>query len=175
VVFPIELIEVDLREDTDKDAYIVCIDDLQPKAGFGLQQIVAPKELMKEYVDVEQVPSLLHVSFTTVNYNIGFSIEKVTNVKLAGGEWQELDNTAFERYSLCDSHLKQISKTLLVTTPGVYKIIWHNSYSFLKAKTVKYRIRLLTTPTKTQAISLEDLLSIGSLNQEDLVIFKRMR
>ena len=83
VVFPIELIEVDLREDTDKDAYIVCIDDLQPKAGFGLQQIVAPKELMKEYVDVEQVPSLLHVSFTTVNYNIGFSIEKVTNLKLS--------------------------------------------------------------------------------------------
>jgi len=109
-----------------------------------MQQIVAPKELLREYVLVESVPALLHVSFTTVNYNIGFSIEKVNSVKLLNGDWTEQDNKAFLRYSLYDSHLKQISKTMLVTEPGVYKIIWHNSYSYLKAKTLKYRLRVLS-------------------------------
>lgn len=121
------------------------------------------------------MPSLLHVSFTTVNYNIGFSIERVGHVKLVNGDWQELDNTAFERYSLCDSHLKPISKNLLVTTPGVYKIVWHNSYSYLKAKTVKYRIRVLSEPSASKLIGLEDLLTQGELTPDEVAIFKRMR
>jgi hypothetical protein len=106
VVYPIALIDTDLRKDTNKHAHISTLNSLELKAGFNLQQIVAPKELLKEYVSVENAPSLLHVSFTTINYNIGFSIERVGTVKLVNGEWQEQANTAFERYSLCDSHLK---------------------------------------------------------------------
>jgi hypothetical protein len=117
------------------------------------------------------VPSLLHVGFTTVNYNIGFSIERVSQVKLINGEWQEPANTAFERYSLCDSQLKPISKTLLVVTPGVFKIVWHNSYSYLKAKTVKYRIRVLSIPVESKSSQLEDLLSQGELTPVEMVLF----
>lgn len=71
----------------DNDAHVISQEDLQIKSGYSLQQIVAPKELLKEYVVVDSVPSLLHVSFTTINYNIGFSIERVGQVKLANGEW----------------------------------------------------------------------------------------
>lgn len=125
---------------------------------------------------VDTVPSLLHVSFTTINYNIGFSIERVGSVKLVQGDWQETSNTAFERYSLCDSHLKLISRTLLVTLPGLYKVVWHNSYSYLKAKTIKYRIRVLTKHSGKETISsLEDLLTQGSLSDIELLSFHRMR
>lgn len=167
VVYPISLLDTDLKKS------VAASQDIQLKS-FTLQQIVAPKELLKEYVAVDQ-PGLLHVSFTTVNYNIGFSIERVGAVKLVAGEWQESSNSAFERYSLCDSHLKPISRTLKVTQPGIYKVVWHNSYSYLKAKTVKYRIRVLTEPVARKPSKLDDLLTQGSLSETELELFRKMR
>ena len=54
-----------------------------------------------------------------------------------------MNNEEIVRYSLCDSHLKPISGSILIPKPGVYKVIWHNSYSYMKAKVLRYRLRVL--------------------------------
>lgn len=134
-----------------------------------------PKDSVKQYVVIEKPNSMLHYSFTTLNYNIGFSIEKVGSLKLVNGEKQEKGNKAFVRYSLCDSHLKPISNTLLVKEPGVYKIIWHNSYSYIKSKTIKYRLRVLspmaeqTAPVTSTASRAPTTASMGSITLDSLV------
>ena len=170
-VFNVELL---FSNEINEDESIE-LNDVQIKSGYSLQQIVAPKEVLKEFIAVYNAPAILHVSFTTVNYNIGFSIERVGSLKLANGQWQEQENQAFERYSLCDSHLKPISKNLLINKPGLFKIIWHNSYSYLKAKTVKYRIRVLTQASDEKSVKLKDILSVGDLNQEEMVMFQKLR
>ena len=91
-------------------------------------------------------------------------------MKLVQGGWEELSNEEVVRYSICDSHLKPISGSVLLTKPGVYKAIWHNSYSYLKAKTLKYRLRLLERKDQAEAATsdhLEDLFLINELNERE--------
>jgi len=83
-------------------------------AGFSVQSNVPNKASIAEYVNIPVVNSLLYFRFTTLDYNIGFSVEKVGQIKMAGGARMEANNQAFVRYSLCDSHLKPISKTIQI-------------------------------------------------------------
>ena len=80
-----------------------------------------------------------------------------------------MGNKAFVRYTLCDSHLKLYSKTLRVSEPGIYKVVWHNSYSYIKPKVVKYRLRVLSplSAEPKKASSVDELLSCGSLTPEE--------
>ena len=80
-----------------------------------------------------------------MEYNIGFSIERVGSVKLSplNGVWEEVNNEETLRYQMHDSHLKNIGGTILLQKAGLYKIIWHNSFSYMKPKTLRYRLRVL--------------------------------
>ena len=73
------------------------------------------------------------------------------------------------RYSICDSHLKPISGSVMLVKPGVYKAIFHNSYSYLKAKQLKYRLRLLDRKDTDSAeeASMEDLFTVNELNEKE--------
>ena len=51
------------------------------KSGFQLAKVVAPKHNFVEYVLVEKANSILHYNFNTIEYNVGFSIEKVGHIK----------------------------------------------------------------------------------------------
>ena len=137
-------------------------------AGFSLEKTVASGSTFAEYIKIDEPNSLLHFRFTTVDYNIGFSIEKVGKIKLSQGVRNEIKNSAFVRYCLCDSHLKPISKTCLVREPGIYKLIWHNKHSYIKSKKIKYRVRVLRM--KEQSIGKKetetDLLSLGELSMD---------
>lgn len=62
-----------------------------------------------------------------------------------------------------------------MTKPGVYKAVWHNAYSYLKAKVLKYRLRVLEKKEpgekEHQAIenshyTLEDVFSIDELTEK---------
>jgi hypothetical protein len=81
------------------------------KSAFPLEQTIQAKENFKQYLNVTKAGSLLHYNFTTQEYNIGFSIERVGSLKLVQGGWEEINNEEVARYSICDSHLKPISVT----------------------------------------------------------------
>ena len=55
-------------------------------AGFSLEKAVPAHDSKCEYVRVNAPNSLLHFRFTTLDHNIGFSIEKVGKIKLQNGE-----------------------------------------------------------------------------------------
>ena len=57
---------------------------------------------------------------------------------------------------------------MLLPKPGVYKVIWHNTYSYLKAKTLKYRLRILEKKEESKEVShVEDLFTINELNEKE--------
>ncbi len=86
---------------------------------------------------------MIVVRFVTTESSIGFSIEKVSSLKLVKGELQELQNKAFLRQSLLNSHLVEYQKAFLVAEIGVYKVIWHNTYSQTKPRQLNYLLKLL--------------------------------
>lgn len=68
-----------------------------------------------QYFNIRTPNTILHYSFTTLEYNIGFSIERLGQLKLSqGGIWEELNNEEALRYQMHDSHLKQISGNIIL-------------------------------------------------------------
>ena len=81
---------------------------LHLQAGFPCQRIVEPKGRYEEYLEVRAPQSLIHYNFTSIEYNIGFSIERVGSFKLSAKACEEQGNEEVLRYALHDSHLKPI-------------------------------------------------------------------
>ncbi len=60
-----------------------------------------------------------------------------------------------------------------MTKPGIYKVIWHNQYSYLKSKVIKYRLRVLERVDLNQAAakipteSVEDVFTINELSERE--------
>ena len=65
-----------------------------------------------------------------------------------------------------DSHLKSISGTVLLQKAGLYKIIWHNSFSYMKPKTLRYRLRIIEKLDQS-SVSLDDLFTVNDLNEKE--------
>jgi len=76
-----------------------------------------------------------------------------------------------------DSHLKQISGTILAAKPGVYKVIWHNSFSYLKAKTLKYRLRVLERKGEASppTTPLEEMFTVNDLSEREDQAYRALR
>ncbi|CDW75143.1 sec14-like protein 2-like [Stylonychia lemnae] len=145
------------------------LNQLHIKSGFPLEQTIQPKQNFKQYIVVNKPQSILHYNFTTQEYNIGFSIEKVGQLKQVSGNWEEVNN-------------EEVG-TVLLLKPGVYKAVWHNSYSYLKAKTLKYRIRVLERKDMIEEQSniehnqnhLEDLFTVDDLNEKEDNILRGLK
>jgi hypothetical protein len=72
----------------------------------------------------------------------------------------------------------------LLAKPGVYKAVWHNAYSYLKSKVLKYRLRILERKEAGQEeklamenshLSLEDLFAINELTEREDSILKALK
>jgi hypothetical protein len=90
--------------------------DLHLRSGFPLAQAVEAKHNFVQYVTARHPHSVLHYNFTTAEYNIGFSVERVGQLKLGANAqgWEEVNNEEIVRYSICDSHLKPISVIIFI-------------------------------------------------------------
>lgn len=68
----------------------------------------------------------------------------------------------------------------MLAKAGVYKAIWHNSYSYLKAKSLKYRLRILdrkeiNASAVDEASQIEDLFTINDLTETESKTFRALR
>lgn len=58
-------------------------------------------------------------------------------------------------------------------------MIWHNTYSYLKAKTLKYRLRVLEKKDETEiqksSIMIEDLFTVNELSESEDRAYKALR
>jgi len=93
---------------------------------------------------VDKPDSFIHYGFSTFDYNIGFSIERLGKVVIVDNHRREAGNIEIVPYELVDSHIKPITGVIAVSEPGVYKLVWHNHYSYLNSKVVKYKFRVFS-------------------------------
>mmetsp|Transcript_12043 Transcript_12043/g.11915 ORF Transcript_12043/g.11915 Transcript_12043/m.11915 type:complete len:88 (-) Transcript_12043:918-1181(-) len=71
----------------------------------------------------------------------------------------------------------------MLTKPGVYKVIWHNTYSYMKAKTLKYRLRVLYKKDQIEekqlreknSMSLDELFTINELSEIEDSTYKALK
>ena len=64
--------------------------------------------------------------------------------------------------------------------PGIYKVIWHNSYSYLKSKVLKYRLRILEkkehqADPPSVDLHLEDLFMVNDLNDKEDLVYRAFK
>ena len=52
------------------------------KSGFPVEQTIQPKHNFKQYMLVTKPNSVLHYNFTTQEYNVGFSVERIGSLKM---------------------------------------------------------------------------------------------
>lgn len=75
-IFFVHQVEQDLNPYFD-------LQNLFIKSGFPLEQTIQPKQNFTQYLQVPRGNnSILHFNFTTLEYNIGFSVERVGHIKL---------------------------------------------------------------------------------------------
>ena len=71
---------------------------------------------------------------------------------------------------------------MLLSKPGVYKVVWHNSFSYLKAKQLKYRLRVLTKKDGSEdsshafdGLQISDLFTINELSEKEDSAYRSLK
>ncbi|OMJ70033.1 hypothetical protein SteCoe_32096 [Stentor coeruleus] len=101
-------------------------------------------------IEVIKENSILIWGFMSKYYDIGFKIEKVFPQSIILPEC---------RYECSE---KAITGSLLVKDPGLYKLIWVNSYSWFKSKQIRYRTALLQPLPRLKGNSNDDIVDVIS-------------
>jgi hypothetical protein len=106
-------------------------------------------------VEVEEPNSIIFTSFLTNAYDIQFGFYRVTPHSTVITEGEDIiQHKHLEEIHPLDkieSSPNPVKVKFIAREPGVYKILWSNSHSWFKAKTLLYRVIVLSPMTnKTQ-------------------------
>ena len=80
--------------------------------------------------------SKLEWSFTVKDYDCLFGVIEQEDIP---SEYYILDKQYY-------SSEEEVSECLLILEPGVYNLVWDNSYSILRSKTIVYSVRVEAPP-----------------------------
>ena len=106
---------------------IGCPLHLEINAGYSEEKII----------EINNNNSVVFIMFNTVGMNITFRLYKFNPLIN-----EEIDDKYF--YEIFKIEKTEGSKIILfVKNPGIYKLVFDNAYSWINAKTVKYRISIL--------------------------------
>lgn len=101
-------------------------------------------------IEVLKENSIIIWGFMSKYYDIGFRIEKVFPQSIVLSE---------SRYECSE---KAITGSLLIKEPGLYKLIWVNSYSWFNSKQIRYRTALLQPLPRLKGNSNDDIVEVIS-------------
>lgn len=97
-------------------------------------------------IEVEEPNSIIYCGFRTTAYDIQFSFSKVSSSSTVVSEGDDINHRNLDEiYPLrkIESSLELVKVSFIAKEPGVYKILWSNSHSWFKAKTLYYNILVL--------------------------------
>ncbi|MCQ2821036.1 MAG: hypothetical protein MJ252_27575 [archaeon] len=99
--------------------------------------------ISEKYLEISSPNSLIYVGFATQAYDINFRILKY--VQDEEGEPEKNIPTFKEIFSLDKVNCSEIpvKVVLLVKEPGIFKVVFDNSYSWINAKVIRYRLSVL--------------------------------
>jgi len=108
-------------------------------------------------VEVEEANSIIFSNFLTTAYDIQFGLFRVTphSTVITEGEDVISHKHLEEIYPLnkIESSPNPVKVSYIAREPGVYKVLWSNSHSWFKAKTLNYRV-IVMSPLEASSQSL---------------------
>lgn len=133
----------------------VDVKDLKVSAGYPICTEIKPGEKMSFYVEVSEPSSILTWGFATEDYDITYRVCRMNTVEevLFQGERIHCDTTP-------------VLGSLFISTPGLYKFEWINSFSWFRSKKIRYRVCTLIPVLSPPAPEINKKFSI--LNPDEV-------
>ncbi len=118
--------------------------DFNLKTGYPLYTRIEAGSKFFKYIEVENKNSLVYIGYSVEYYNIDFHLLKYcANINQELNDDDNLNDNFVEIVKFERSGENPVKIILFVKEPGIYKIIFDNSFSWFTQKEVKYRINIL--------------------------------
>ena len=118
--------------------------DFNLKTGYPLYTRIEAGSKFFKYIEVENKNSLVYIGYSIEYYNIDFHLLKYcANINQELNDDDNLNDNFVEIVKFERSGETPVKIILFVKEPGIYKIIFDNSFSWFTQKEVKYRINIL--------------------------------
>ena len=118
--------------------------DFNLKTGYPLYTRIEAGSKFFKYIEVENKNSLVYIGYSIEYYNIDFHLLKYcANINQELNDDDNLNDNFVEIVKFERSGETPVKIILFVKEPGIYKIIFDNSFSWFTQKEVQYRINIL--------------------------------
>ena len=118
--------------------------DFNLKTGYPLYTRIEAGSKFFKYIEVENKNSIVYIGYSIEYYNIDFHLLKYcANINQELNDDDNLNDNFVEIVKFERSGETPVKIILFVKEPGIYKIIFDNSFSWFTQKEVKYRINIL--------------------------------
>ena len=137
-------------ETINVESDIIYISDFNLHIGCPMNIEIAAGEEEQKLIEIKYPNSLLYIGFNLPYYDINFHLIKYCpniNNSLTSNQNNEAkiqyeDHTYF--YEIFSLEKKQGAKIVLfIKSPGIYKVLFDNKYSWFKSKLLRYRCTIL--------------------------------
>ena len=146
------------KEDIEYD--IINFNEFNLRIGYPNYYQVEAGTSFEKYIEIEHPNSLIYIGFATQAYDINFKLMKYVQDISDSSKFIEI--IKFDKINCSEIPIKII---ILIHNPGIFKIIFDNTYSWVNSKIVRYRLSVL------RPLSLIHLPEINP-NQIQVVIKK---
>ena len=118
--------------------------DFNLKTGYPLYTRIEAGSKFFKYIEVENKNSIVYIGYSIEYYNIDFHLLKYcANINQELNDDDNLNDNFVEIVKFERSGETPVKIILFVKEPGIYKIIFDNSFNWFTQKEVKYRINIL--------------------------------
>jgi hypothetical protein len=135
------------------------MESLQINVGFPLASVIPSGGAWSHLVEVPESRCLLTFGFATESYDLSFSLLRV--------DLPEPEVLISQHKVKCDDN--PFAGIRLLTSPGLYLFTWSNSYSWFRAKHLRYKIYVLRPYKKSfTAINTDLSKAINIVADDDI-------
>ncbi|CAD8103970.1 unnamed protein product [Paramecium sonneborni] len=132
----------------DESQSVPSLRNLNIQAAFPCYVIIQAASIYSYSFMVDKPNSLIFWSFRTLDYDVSFGLFKLQTIEDLGIiDYLNEKNGVKSLIKLqrIESHKQPIIGVTVISNPGLYRIIFDNSYSYLRSKQLFYSIHLLET------------------------------
>ncbi|CAD8120656.1 unnamed protein product [Paramecium sonneborni] len=132
----------------DESQTVPSLRNLNIQAAFPCYAIVQAASIYCYSFMVDKPNSLIFWSFRTLDYDVSFGLFKLLTIEDLGiiDYLNERNGVkSLIKLQRIESHKQPIIGVTVISNPGLYRIVFDNSYSYLRSKQLFYSIHLLET------------------------------
>ncbi|MCQ2819255.1 MAG: hypothetical protein MJ252_18485 [archaeon] len=158
---------------------IINFNEFNLRVGYPCYMQVDAGIIFEKFIEISEPNSLIYIGFATQAYDINFKILKYIQEEKS----EKKDPIFKEIYSLDKVNCSEIpvKVVLLAKEPGIFKVIFDNSYSWMTSKIIRYRMSVLkpispidmskvvdTTPTEVTLEKKEEKTEQQKLEEKEI-------